>query len=123
LLDLIKESSDYDDDMKNWIFSQTEIGAKNVFETENGYEIIVIEGITTLTEQKGTVTDTEDISCKVVKEQISQLIINDKYNQSVKDYIAENNLSLTDINWDLAQKAEEAFLTYEEETEDSDSKK
>lgn len=123
LLDLIKEDSDYDDDMKNWIFSQTEIGAKNVFETENGYEIIVIEGITTLTEQKGTVTDTEDISCKVVKEQISQLIINDKYNQSVKDYIAENNLSLTDINWDLAQKAEEAFLTYEEETEDSDSKK
>lgn len=114
LADIIKEYSPYNDEISEWIYSQTEIGAKNVFETEDGYEIFVIEGITTLSEQKGIVSDEEYVNCDAVKEQITNAIKAEKFDKKIDDYIKENNLELSDIDWNAANDVEKDYFTYEE---------
>lgn len=118
LVDLTKLISEYDESTTDWIFTQTQIGAMTIVETEDGYELIVIEGITTLTESQGTVYDEDNVSSSAIKESISTVIVNDKYEKTIEEYIAENNLSLTDISWEIIQTVEDEYLSYEEETED-----
>lgn len=114
LADIVKAYSDFDDQINQWIYSQTEIGSKKVFETKEGYEIFVIEGITTITEQKGIAADDENVSCEAVKTQITNAIKAEKFDKKIDDYIKENNLSLTDINKDVTSAVEKEFLTYKE---------
>lgn len=114
LVDLVKAFSTFDDEINQWVYNQTEIGAKCVFETKEGYEIIIIEGITTLTEKKGIASDEQNVSCETVKTQITNAIKSEKYDEKINAYIVENNLSLTDFDSDVAAAVEKEYLTYNE---------
>ena len=123
LMDLTKaKSALVGDDIADWAFKQTEVGATTIVKTDSAYKLVVIEGLTDYNETKG-ITTSSDINHKVVRDQVQTEYKNYAYDDQVDKYVKDNALALTDINQTVIQQVIEEYMSYESSEEEKDSTK
>jgi len=112
LLDLKKASAAAKKEVIDWAFSQTETGAVSILKTDSAYELVIIEGLTDYTSSAGTVANSTNTSTKAVVTAVTTAYKNEAFEESVKKYIADNDIALTDVKNDVIEAVAKDFLTY-----------
>lgn len=114
LVDLWNTSTTVPQEVLDWAFSETNLGAATIIKTDYSYEFIVIEGFTDNKETKGIVADDSYASAKLIQSELETGFKNDAFDASIQKYIADNGLTLTDINEDVVNDVVTDYLTYTE---------
>ena len=114
LVDLVKGSTSLDKAVVDWAIAQTTVGASTVtiIETKTGYEIVFVEGILGYDGQTGIVSNSET-TVDTLKANVETAYKNEQFQKIVEGYVAEANLTITDIDEAEIQKVAEAYLDYE----------
>ena len=115
LLDLQKSSASIAQEVIDWAFAQNEIGAISLIKTDSSYELVIIEGLTNYSESSGTVASSTYTSTETVVASVTSAYKNEAFDESVQAYVAEHNLTLTDVQSEVVDQVAEEFLTYDGE--------
>lgn len=123
LVDLLVGSQDLDESIVQWAVQQTAIG-KNVvklFETKEGYEIVVVEGILEYNTQQGIAASTDN-TVDSLKTAVETAYKNDAFQKLVDGYVAQSTLQVENMNQEAIQAVVDEYLTYTpSETEDEEA--
>jgi len=120
LVDLTAVSTAYSDEIMEWVLANTTTGLDTlkIFETETGVEIMYVNGILTFDGLEGTTAST-DVTLDALKTEVLAAMRNEYFEGLIKAYIADNSLTLDNLNEDLVNKAVEAYLTVDVDEEES----
>ena len=116
LVDLLAGSTALDKAVVDWALAQNTIGATTVklIATESGYEIVIVEGILEYDGQKGITANSQN-TLDSLKTSIETSYKNEQFQKMVDGFVAEADLTVTDVDEEAMQKVAEAYLDYEPE--------
>ena len=124
LVDLQSSYYTVDKVIYDWASKQTKIGEMAVIEGSASWNLVILEGITTIEKTEGITSDSETVNAEAVKESVTEACKYEKFNESVEKYIADNKLELTDVDYDLIEEIIEEYLTFGgDNSEDEDDSK
>ena len=124
LVDLQSSSYTVDKVIYDWASKQTKIGEMAVIEGSASWNLVILEGITTIEKTEGITSDSKTVNAEAVKESVTEACKYEKFNESVEKYIADNKLELTDVDYDLIEEIIEEYLTFGgDDSEDKDDSK
>lgn len=116
LVDLLAGSTALDKAVVDWALAQNTIGATTVklIATKSGYEIVIVEGILEYDGQKGITANSQN-TLDSLKTSIETSYKNEQFQKMVDGFVAEADLTVTDVDEEAMQKVAEAYLDYEPE--------
>ena len=104
-------------EMKKWALQQTEVGAKAIIETSDGYHVVICEGITEYDKKNGIAANSETTTSEKIQEAVKESYLAECFDKEIKDLITAENYTAADLNADLMQKAIDDFFAYDKEEE------
>ena len=124
LVDLQASYYTVDKVIYDWASKQTKIGEMAVIEGSASWNLIILEGITSIEKTEGITSDSENVNSETIKTSVTEACKYEKFNESVKKYVEDNKLELTDVDYDLIEEIIEEYLTFggddsEEDKDDS----
>ncbi len=113
LVDLTADSTAMDEAIVAWTKTVTTIGKHTVklFETEEGYEIVLVEGILDYEQQQG-IAASEDSTVTNLQEAVETQYKNDEFQKLVDSYVAASALKVENVKQELIDQVVEGYLTY-----------
>ena len=125
LVDLQASYYTVDKVIYDWASKQTKIGEMAVIEGSASWNLIILEGITSIEKTEGITSDSENVNSETIKTSVTEACKYEKFNESVKKYVEDNKLELTDVDYDLIEEIIEEYLTFggDDSEEDKDDSK
>ena len=116
IVNMSVNSAAFNEEIREWAFAQDTVGlgTLNTFETGDGVEVVYVTGILTFDGLTGE-TGSEDITHEKLLETLGSALKNELFDNSIKQYCRDNGLELTDVSSELIDKCADAYLTYQEE--------